>query len=125
MEEEKVRLLTLLRDENAWCRDAEARDVDGNPTRYDEDVAVAWDLTGAICYLFGWKRACALFEQLSRHILGKKRPTCIRRNPSLDAMAELQAYNDREEVTHAEIMEQLRTAPVWRGSEPGVLHAAQ
>lgn len=125
MEEEKERLLTLLCDEHAWCQDVEARDKDGNPARYDEDAAVAWDLTGAVCYLFGWRRACVLFEQLGRHILGKKRPTFIQRNPPLNAMAALQAFNDREEMTHAEIMEKLRSSPVWRGPEHGVIHATR
>jgi hypothetical protein len=125
MEYERERLLALLRDENAWCQDVEARDKDGNPVRYDVDVAVAWDLTGALCHLFGWKRACVLFEQLSRHILRKKCPTHVWRNPHLHAMAELQAYNDREEMTHAEIMEILRTTPVWHGPGHGALHAAQ
>ena len=125
MENERERLIALLADESAWCQDVEARDKDGNPVRYDQDKAVAWDLTGATCYLFGWRRACVLFEQLGRHILGKKRPMHIQRNPPLYAMAELQAYNDREEMTHAEIMEKLRTTPIWRGPEQGVLHAAQ
>ena len=72
MPDEKAQLLALLEDERRWCRDAEARDADGNSVSFHDATAVAWDITGALCRLFGWRRACELFRQLDRHIHGKR-----------------------------------------------------
>jgi hypothetical protein len=112
---EKERLLALFDDKRRWCQHAEARDDHGDAVRYDDGTAVAWDLTGALCLLFGWRRACELFPQLDRHISGKKKVFALRKNPDIDSMAALQQYNDLHETTYERIVGRLRTMPVWRG----------
>lgn len=100
MPDEKTRLVALFAHEGKWCKEAEARNADGAPVTFDADKAVAWDITGALCRLFGWQRACALFEQMSRHIVGYQRSAgWPRPDPAIDAM------------------------PVWQGtsSDSGVL----
>ena len=116
MPEEKEQLLALLDHEGRWCRDAEAHDANGDAVRYDDDAAVAWDVTGALCRLFGWRRACVLFEQLDRHISGRR--VAIGRHAGdaeMDAMRALQDFNDRVDMTFDMMRERIETMPVWHG----------
>ena len=117
MPDEKTQLVTLLVHHGKWCRDAEACDANGHAVRFDDDTAVAWDITGALCRLFGWKRACVLFGQLDRHINGKRvamrRPA---RDAEMHAMSALQDFNDRADVTFDVVRERIETIPVWHGN---------
>lgn len=114
MAKEKEQLLTLFDDERRWCQDVEALDADGNAVHYSDDAAVAWDITGALCRLFGLQRACVLFEQLDRHINGKR---LVFGWPPPDtamvAMGALQDFNDRVDMTFESIRVQLEAIPVW------------
>ena len=114
MNDERTRLLTLLDDRGKWCRDAEARDVSGNAVTYDDEMAVAWDLTGAICRLFGWQRASVLFGQVGRHLMGKRRSVgWPPRDTGIEAMIALQDFNDRIDTTFDLLRERLEAMPVW------------
>jgi hypothetical protein len=117
MLEEKEQLLALLDHERRWCRDAEAHNADGDAVRYDDEEAVAWDVTGALCRLFGWQRACVLFGQLDRHINGK-RVTMRRaaRDAEMHAMSALQDFNDQVDMTFDIVRERIETMPVWHGN---------
>lgn len=116
MPEEKEQLLALLDSEHKWCQDAEAQDSNGNAVHFCDDAAVAWDVTGALCRLFGWRRACQLFEQFDRHIHGKRVLFgWPERDPEMVAMAALQDFNDRTDVTFAMLRSQIETMPVWNG----------
>lgn len=116
MPDEKAKLLSLLDHADKWCRNAEALDASGNPVTYDHDAAVAWDITGALCLLFGWQRACVLFSQLDRHIHGKRIMFgWPRGDAEMDAMAALQDYNDRVDTTFALLRERIEAMPVWQG----------
>lgn len=96
MPDEKTQLLALLEHHGKWCRDAEAHDANGDPVTYDDDAAVAWDITGALCRLFGWQRACVLFGQMERHIVGKRRTVgWPMRDTGIDAMKALQDFTTR------------------------------
>jgi hypothetical protein len=119
MPHEQQRLLALFNREQRWCQDAEARDGDGNPVRFDDSGAVAWDITGAMCLLFGWRRACVLFRQFDRHIFGQKRDRWGNRQPEIDSLAALQDYNDDGETTYETVVMHLQTMPVWRGQWHG------
>jgi hypothetical protein len=117
MPEEKEQLLAFLDHERRWCRDAEAHDANSDAVRYDDDAAVAWDVTGALCRLFGWQRACVLFGQLDRHINGKR--VAIgwpARDAEMDAMCALQDFNDRVDMTFDMMRERIETVPVWQGN---------
>jgi len=117
MPDEKEQLLALLEHEGSWCQDAEAHDADGDLVRYDDQAAVAWDITGALCRLFGWQRACVLFGQLDRHIHGKRITSgWPKRNTDMDAMAALQEFNDRADTTFALLRGQIESMPVWQGN---------
>lgn len=117
MPEEKDQLLELLDHEGKWCQGAEARDANSDAVRYDDDAAVAWDVTGALCRLFGWSRACVLFGQLDRHINRKRVALGW---PAADvemyAMGALQDFNDRIGLTFDMMRERIRTMPVWHGN---------
>ena len=113
LQDERDRLLALFVAREYWCQGAEARDVDGEAVRYDDSTAVAWDITGGMCLLFGWQRACALFRQVGGHILGEGDPRPAR-SPEIESMAALQDYNDRRDTTYKKIIEHLRTMPVRR-----------
>jgi len=116
MPDEKSELLTLLSGHGTWCRDAEARDANGEPVQYDDPSAVAWDLTGALCRLFGWKRACTLFGQLDRGIHGKRRSFGWPAPDSeMEAMRALQNYNDRTGMTLEMIRDYVESIPTWKG----------
>ena len=116
MPDEKERLLTLLDHEGKWCRDAEAHDANGDAVRYDDAAAVAWDVTGALCRLFGWQRACVLFGQLDRHIHGKRVTIgWPAHDTEVGAMAALQDFNDRNDTTYDIVRRQIETMPVWQG----------
>jgi hypothetical protein len=111
--DEKTRLLALFAYPGNWCRGAEARDVYGDPVTYDNDTAVSWDLTGALCRLFGWNRACLLFGQIGRHVIGQR---ALGRRPRADAgihaMRVLQDFNDQAEITFDTLRERIKTIPV-------------
>jgi len=116
MPQEKTELLALLGRHGTWCRDAEARDAEGKPVRFDDPSAVAWDLTGALCHLYGWQRACVLFSQFDRHIHGKRKQlSWPATDPDIAAMESLQVFNDRADTVFATIRELVQTMPTWRG----------
>lgn len=117
MPAEKEELLALFDHESRWCQDAEARDSGGSPVPFDDAAAVAWDITGALCRLFGWQRARALFGQLERHVKGTKRPHWYNRSPEIEAMVGLQEYNDRADTTFDLMLGQLGTMPIWHGKK--------
>lgn len=117
MPDEKAQLLALFVDQGKWCRDAEARDADGHAVRFEDDTAVAWDITGALCRLFGWKRACVLFGQLDRHINGRR--VAVGRlagDAEMRAMGALQDFNDRFDMTFDVMRERIETMPTWHGN---------
>ncbi len=117
MPDERARLLELLGHEGRWCRAVEALDADGRGVAYDDASAVAWDLTGAVCHLFGWERARVLFAQLERHLLGKRHvPGWPVRDTAIDSMTALQAFNDRADLTFAVLRARLERMPVWTGA---------
>lgn len=120
MPEEKEQLLVLLQRESQWCRDAEARDASGAAVTYDDGSAVAWDLTGALCRLFGWERARVLFGQFHRQLHGKRRAFgWPRGHPELDAMVALQEYNDDVDTTFPLLRTLVEQMPVWQHGAAG------
>jgi len=119
---EREKLLALFDSDRRWCQDAEARDVSGRPVKFHDPGANSWDITGAICCLFGWKRACDLFGQLERHIHKRRRILAFNRNEAIDSMLTLQAYNDRPETTFEVIHTLVKTMPV-RTDMPGASNA--
>ena len=124
-QEERDRILHLLSSKSRWCQDAEARDGRGEPVRYDNAAAVAWDLTGALCHLFGWERAMQLFTQLARHLTGRKPPAGRHwthpRDPQMAAMAALQDYNDQPVTDYETMMARLAAVPVYQPHTAGSL----
>lgn len=119
MPDEKEQLLALFEHEGRWCREAEAHDAHGDAVRYDDAAAVAWDITGALCRLFGWRRACVLFGQFDRHIHGRRIAAgWPARDTEIDAMAALQEFNDRVDTTFEMVRERIATMPVWHGNSP-------
>lgn len=121
MPDEKTRLLELLAHSGRWCQGVEAHDAQGDAVTYDDERAVAWDITGALCRLFGWERSRVLFEQLDRHVHGKRNTLgWPPRNVALDAMAALQEFNDRSETTFDLLRERIESMPVWHGNRQEV-----
>jgi len=112
---EKERLLTLFADQQRWCQDAEARDKTGEAVHYDDTSAVAWDITGAMCLLFGWQRALELFPQLDRHVHQIKRSRWWITDPGIASMAALQDSNDEACMTFEMMTEWLKSMPAWNG----------
>jgi hypothetical protein len=111
MQDEKDKLLTLFENESKWCQHVEARDKRGNPVHYSDESAVAWDMVGGLCILFGWERACELFVQVERRITGVKQGHGLR-DPQMAAMASLQDFNDKRGTTYDLVMTRLREMPV-------------
>jgi hypothetical protein len=95
-----------------WCKEAEARDDDGESVSYHDPRAVAWDLTGGVCSLFGWNRAMELFPQLARHMLDH-RAECRGSTASIACMVALQEFNDSPDTTHGVLLARLRRVPIW------------
>jgi hypothetical protein len=117
MQDEKDRILTLLESKSRWCQHAEARDSSGQPVRCDDPTAVAWDLTGAVCVLFGWRRASELFSQLERQFVGRKHVGKRKfglRDPQICSMVAVQEYNDQADTTYETIRARLESMPVYR-----------
>jgi hypothetical protein len=117
--DEKEQLVGLLQDARHWCQGAEARDAEGHDVVYSDADATAWDLTGAACRLFGWRRARELFVQIDRHLHGgDANPTPT--DSGIAAMVALQTWNDDVQTTHAELVARLQSLPVCgvRDSEP-------
>lgn len=113
---EKTQLLAFFDRAASWCQNAEARDGNGVAVQYDDPAAVAWDLTGALCRLFGWRRTGVLFAQLERHITGKKAPYRYDSDPVISSMLVLQRHNDDPDVVFDTIREELESMPVWTGA---------
>lgn len=115
---EKDKLLLLLAGPGCWCQGAEARDGHGDAVQYGDPAATAWDLTGAVCRLFGWKRALCLFPQIEEHLLPRPRGLPRFRRTEIGAMTALQDYNDRSDLTYDAIIGQLRAMPARRETQP-------
>jgi hypothetical protein len=115
LQEEKDQLIALFHDEVRWCRGVDAVDENGNAVHYDDEKAVSWDVVGALCHLFGWKRACQLFEPISRHISGRRHLHSPTQTQEIAAMSALFDYNDNDTTTFDEFVSQLQALPVWHG----------
>jgi len=115
MQDEKDKLIALFDDKRRWCRGVDATDHDGQPVHYDDQQAVSWDIVGGLCHLFGWKRACKLFEPVSRYVTGRRYLSWRSPNLAITAMTALLNFNDDDGTTHELVMTRLRDMPVWRG----------
>jgi hypothetical protein len=118
MQHEKDRILTLLESKGRWCQHAEARDRRGHAVRYDDPTAVSWDLTGAVCVLFGWARALELFSQLERQVVGRKRVSkhlfgLQNNDPEIRSMVAVQEFNDQADTTYELVMARLEALSVY------------
>lgn len=111
MHTEKEKLLALFASKSQWCQRFEARDERGKPVRYNDEDAVAWDVVGGMCLLFGWKRACELFEQTGRQITGVKRGAGLG-DHAIAAMVALLDFNDRYDTSYDLVMSKLRNIRV-------------
>ncbi|MCO6435638.1 MAG: hypothetical protein J5J06_00950 [Phycisphaerae bacterium] len=116
MAEEREQLVRFFDEGRCWCQHAEARNASGDPVQYDDPDATAWDLTGALCRLFGWQRATVLFGQIERHLEPGKHRMHYLRDEIVDPMCVLQQFNDRDETAFADIIEQVQSIPLWRGA---------
>lgn len=110
--QEKDRLLALLQDSRHWCQSAEARRADGQPVTYSDPEAAAWDLTGAACHLFGWRRACELFVQIERRSHPGAGARLVGGDAAITAMIRLQSWNDDPQTAHPELLAALARLPV-------------
>lgn len=110
--EEKAKLMSLFKTNDNWCRDAEARDTLGVAVRFDDPTAIAWDITGALCHLFGWTRARTLFGQFERHVNKARRVQGFNRDAEIESMVSLQEFNDRSDLTFEMFRHCLETIPV-------------
>ena len=121
--QEKDQLLALLLDVRHWCQAAEARRADGQPVSYSDPEATAWDLTGAVCHLFGWRRACELFIQIDRRLHPRPR-AALAGDAAITAMVGLQSWNDDPQRSHPELLAVLGQLPISNraggGEEPVV-----
>lgn len=122
--QEKEQLLALLLNAHCWCQAAEARSANGEAVTYSDPDAAAWDLTGAVCHLFGWRRACQLFVQLDRYIHPRARAGLAGRDAEIAAMVGLQNWNDDPQTTHAELLERLERVPVNLRPGDGTVQSA-
>jgi len=117
MQAEKDRLLTLLGSRAQWCWHAEGRDRCGHAVHHHDPAAVAWDLTGAVCVLFGWGRALELFSQMERQLVGRK-PAARRAfglqnsDPQICSMVAVQEFNDHTDTTCELMMARLQAMSV-------------
>ena len=119
MQEEKDKLIEFFGDKRRWCKGLDAKDEQGESVHYDDEQAVAWDLVGGVCHLFGWPRALKLFEALSRHVAHQRHLDSAFRGQSMAAMSSLLDFNDEKSTTHELIMTRLSDLPVWRGRTAG------
>ena len=110
---EKQSLLNLFANQQRWCQGAEAKNEASEAVRYDDPSAVAWDITGGLCLLFGWRRALKLFSQLDRHIHHIKRSYSWGEDPGIVSMVAIQNHNDEDGTTYEIIIEWLESMPVW------------
>lgn len=115
IQDEKDKLIALFEEQARWCQGVDATDGGGQAVHYDDEMAVSWDLVGGLCHLFGWKRACQLFEPISRHLSGRRHLPTPTQNQEIAAMSALFDYNDHQDTTHESVMNGLRELPVWHG----------
>lgn len=115
MQEEKDQLIALFDDSGRWCRGVDAADANGHAVHYDDEKAVSWDVVGGLCHLFGWKRACQLFEPMSRHFSGHRHLNSPSQTREIAAMSALFDFNDHDSTTYESLLLRLRDLPVWHG----------
>ncbi len=113
-EQEKDRLLALFGEEAHWCQQSEARDSASNPVGYDDTSAVAWDLVGGLCHLFGWQRASELFGDVHRHVSNKPESSADE-DEDMTAMSALFDFNDAEDMTYERVLGMLQGLRVGAG----------
>ena len=120
MQEEKDKLIALFDEEGRWCRGVDAVDENGQAVHYDADQAVSWDVVGGLCHLFGWKRACQLFEPMSRHLSGRRHMNSTTQSQEIAAMSALFDFNDDDGTTYDVLLARLRELPVWHGKRAAI-----
>lgn len=110
--QERDRLLSLLLDGRRWCQSAEARRADGQAVNYSDPDATAWDLSGAVCHLFGWRRARELFVQIDRQVHVEDGAGPVAGDAAIAAMVGLQRWNDDPGTSHPDLLDLLERLPV-------------
>ena len=106
-------LMELLANPKHWCQGAEARTASGAPVKYSDPEAIAWDITGALCVLFGWERACILFCQIDKHLLKDRSLRWRVHDVHVESMLALQEINDSHSTSHDWLIERLKTMRVF------------
>jgi hypothetical protein len=109
---EQDRFASFFDDARRWCQAAEARDDRGEPVAFSDQTAVAWDVAGALCRLFGWARAAELFPALARHVPRLRQHERGGGAGAIDALVALQNWNDDPQTTHADVAALIRMLPV-------------
>jgi len=104
--------LALFGEPRRWCREVDAVDSQGQSVHYDDENAVAWDVVGGMCHVFGWQRACELFALVSRHLVGPHSSHTFSRTDMV-AMDALQEFNDHADTTFDLVVTKLRQLPIW------------
>jgi hypothetical protein len=112
MSEEKQELLALLSDPHHWYQSAEARGADGQAVNHSDPEATAWDLTGAVCPLIGWRRACELFVQIERRLHPPHPAGLDGGDAAISAMIGLQSWNDDPQTSHPQLLTAMARVPV-------------
>lgn len=120
-EHEKQELLNMFAVPGNWCQESEARNWRGESVPYDDPGAVAWDLTGGVCRLFGWDRAIELFPLMEPHMTGRKHEP-RQTNPGIASMAALQDFNDSSDTSYDILLLRLQNLPA-RGNAREVADA--
>jgi len=103
----------LFRSGTCRCPNAEARDASDGPVKFHDPLATAWDITGASCRLFGWKRASTLSGQFERHLHKRKRHPDFNRDATVESMLTVHACNDAPGTTFNGHLTMLMAIPVW------------
>lgn len=106
-------LLKLFATSDHWCQGAEAKTVKGAPVKYSDPDAVAWDLTGALCFLFGWERACILFCQVDKHLLRDRSLRWRVHDVQVESMLALQEMNDCPSTSYESLIKRLKAMRVF------------
>lgn len=122
---EKNRLLALFLDTRCWCQRAEARSADGEAVTYSDPQAAAWDVTGAVCHLFGWRRARELFLQIDRRLHARARSDTAGADAVITAMIGLQRWNDDPQTSHSALLAVLERIPISKPAQTNAVAATE
>jgi hypothetical protein len=110
---EVLEVIRLLRVREQWCQGREAHRKGRHPCNYDDPLAVAWSLDGALFKVLGPEKAMQTMVAFTAHVINRDvNPPCANgEGAQFEALRALKDYNDGPDAKYSVFIGRLLELP--------------